>query len=225
MNPQDAAVLALTGYGVFLALAFGLRSLVHYWRTGATGYVGLSGRPGSAEWWGGVLFALAVLAAAAAPLAQLAGLDARLAPFDRGGFRLLGMALYGFGGIGTLWAQMAMGTSWRIGVDAAARTELVAEGPFRWVRNPIFTFMLTATLGLALLVPNGIAWAALLLLFAAVEIQVRRVEEPYLRRVHGNAYQTYCAKTGRFFPHLGLTPIITQPVSPGELRNGSPTTS
>ncbi len=142
-------------------------------------------------------------------MAQLAELVSRLALFDSDVCRGLGMALCALGIVGTLWAQLAMGASWRIGVDATARTELVANGPFRWVRNPIFTFMLAATLGLALLVPNPIAWVALLLLFAAVEIQVRRVEEPYLQGIHGRAYQVYCAQTGRFLPHLGHGPRVT----------------
>jgi protein-S-isoprenylcysteine O-methyltransferase Ste14 len=55
VNPMPLA--ALTGYLVYLALAFGLRAFVHYRRTGATGYVGLSGRTFSTEWWAGVLFA------------------------------------------------------------------------------------------------------------------------------------------------------------------------
>jgi protein-S-isoprenylcysteine O-methyltransferase Ste14 len=34
----------------------------------------------------------------------------------------------------------------------------------------------------------------------AVQLQVRAVEEPYLCAVHGKAYETYAAGTGRFLP-------------------------
>jgi protein-S-isoprenylcysteine O-methyltransferase Ste14 len=37
----------------------------------------------------------------------------------------------------------------------------------------------------------------------AMEIQVRFVEEPYLERVHGDAYRRYAARTGRFLPGIG----------------------
>ena len=37
----------------------------------------------------------------------------------------------------------------------------------------------------------------------AQQIQVRLVEEPYLRRVHGDAYRRYAASTGRFLPWIG----------------------
>lgn len=38
----------------------------------------------------------------------------------------------------TLYAQIAMGNSWRIGVDPTERTTLVTNGPFALVRNPTF---------------------------------------------------------------------------------------
>jgi protein-S-isoprenylcysteine O-methyltransferase Ste14 len=40
-------------------------------------------------------------------------------------------------------------------------------------------------------------------LLAALEIQVRGVEEPYLLRTHGEAYRRYAAATGRFLPGIG----------------------
>jgi hypothetical protein len=43
-----------------------------------------------------------------------------------------GFVLFFAGLAGTLWAQVAMGASWRIGVDEAESTELVTEGPSPW---------------------------------------------------------------------------------------------
>lgn len=42
--------------------------------------------------------------------------------------------------------------------------------------------------------------AALVLLFAALEIQVRLVEEPYPTRTHAHTYLEYRATTSRFVP-------------------------
>jgi protein-S-isoprenylcysteine O-methyltransferase Ste14 len=39
-----------------------------------------------------------------------------------------------------------------------------------------------------------------------LQIQVRLVEEPYLLRVHGDAYRRYAERTGRFVPWLGRFP-------------------
>jgi protein-S-isoprenylcysteine O-methyltransferase Ste14 len=50
-----------------------------------------------------------------------------------------------------------------------------------------------------------VAIAGLILAVAALELQVRRVEEPYLRDKHGAAYRGYTASVGRFIPGVGLT--------------------
>ncbi|MCQ6271187.1 isoprenylcysteine carboxylmethyltransferase family protein [Pseudarthrobacter sp. R1] len=98
---------------------------------------------------------------------------------------------------------MSLGASWRIGVDETERTALVTTGPYWLVRNPVFTSAAAAFLGLALMVPNAVAVVGLVLSLTGIQIQVRLVEEPYLRRVHGAAYTGYASRTGRFLPRLG----------------------
>ena len=58
-------------------------------------------------------------------------------------------------------------------------------------------------LGVALMVPNVVVVPMLGVILATYQIQVRLVEEPYLRRVHGDAYRAYAERTGRFIPWLG----------------------
>ncbi|MFD3538397.1 methyltransferase family protein [Streptomyces sp. NPDC058662] len=180
--------------------AFGIRAVIQRRRTGDAGFRGISGRPGEASWWAGALFAAALLGGAAAPVAALAGL-----PTFEGGKPLhaTGLALTVAGTALTTAAQMAMGASWRVGVDGGERTALVTSGVFAHVRNPVFTAMAVTALGLGLMVPNVIAGAALVALIAAVQLQVRVVEEPYLASVHADDYAAYSAGTGRFLPGLG----------------------
>jgi protein-S-isoprenylcysteine O-methyltransferase Ste14 len=196
-------VVALVSYGVYLALAFGVRSLIQLRRTGSTGFKGLGGRPGSAEWLAGVLFGLALAVGVAAPVLALADVVEPIGSLDSAPVHVAGVALF-LGGLGaTFAAQVAMGASWRIGVDEGERTELVTDGPFAHVRNPIFAAMLPTALGLTLMVPSVVAFAGLAALFVALELQVRIAEEPYLLRVHGTAYADYAARTGRFLPGVG----------------------
>jgi protein-S-isoprenylcysteine O-methyltransferase Ste14 len=192
-------IVALVGYTVFLALAFGLRAVLHHRETGASGFVGLTGRPFSIEWSAGVIFAIAVAAGGLAPIVQLLGLVQAWSA----GTATAGIAFTALGIAGTFWAQLAMGRSWRVGVDHGVRTELVSAGPFRWVRNPIFTWMTLATVGLVLVAPNVLAVGSLAALLVALELQVRGVEEPYLLRTHGEDYRRYAAATGRFVPGIG----------------------
>ncbi len=197
------ATLALILYVLYLALAFGLRTLIQVRRTGSTGFHGLGGRPLSAEWIAGVGFTLALLVGAAAPVLALLDLVEPTSELDTNAAHVAGLLL-ALGGIAaTFGAQIAMGTSWRIGVDPTERTQLVTAGPFALVRNPIFAAMLPTALGLALLAPSWVSLLGLVGLVAALELQVRVVEEPYLLKVHGRAYADYAARVGRFAPGIG----------------------
>jgi protein-S-isoprenylcysteine O-methyltransferase Ste14 len=199
----NRATVALLLEVVFFALAFGWRSWVQWRRTGSTGFIRPRRGASTAELLGSSGFVLALVLLVAAPLADLAGM-ARIAVLDTSWAAAAGVA-FGVGGVAlTLVAQLAMGDSWRIGVDPAARTDLVTDGAFSSVRNPIFTAMIVATVGLVLLVPNPVSAAALLVLVAALEVQVRMVEEPYLSTIHGPAYDVYRSSAGRFVPGVGL---------------------
>ncbi|MFD7629921.1 methyltransferase family protein [Streptomyces sp. NPDC059851] len=200
MNDWARATLAL--YLTWGVVAFGVRAALHRRRTGDAGFRGISGRPGEAAWWAGILFVAALLAGAAAPMADLAGLPT-VPGLDHGPARWAGLALTLVGMAATLAAQTTMGASWRVGVDAGERTELVTGGLFSLVRNPVFTTMTLTATGLAAMVPNLVAVLALATLVAAVQLQVRVVEEPYLARVHGHAYREYTTLTGRFLPGIG----------------------
>jgi len=94
-------------------------------------------------------------------------------------------------------AQAQMGNSWRIGIDAATKTQLVQHGVFRLSRNPIFLSMRVTLLGFFLILPNAVTFATLLLGDALMQIQVR-LEEEYLRQTHGEEYQKYCQRTRRW---------------------------
>jgi len=197
------ALVALLLEVVFFGLAFGWRSWVQWRRTGSTGFVHPRSGASTAEFVGSSGFVMALALLVAAPVADLADM-ARIQLLDTTWAAVAGIALGICGVALTLVAQFAMGDSWRIGVDPASRTDLVTAGVFRWVRNPIFTAMIVATVGLVLLVPNSVSAAALLVLVAALEVQVRLVEEPYLQTVHGPAYDSYLSAVGRFVPGVGV---------------------
>ena len=206
---------ALIFFLIYLALAFGLRSVVQRIRTGSTGFKGISGKPGSAEWLGGVLFVVALVCGLAAPVLDLAGALDPISALNGQYGHAAGGGLFFGGLVVTLVSQVAMGNSWRIGVDHDERTELVKDGPFAWVRNPIFTGILFVALGLALLVPNVASLVGLVTLVVALEIQVRMVEEPYLLATHGDEYAAYAAQAGRFLPLFGR---LSTPASAAEAR-------
>ena len=195
-------LLALALLVVYLALTFGVRTWLQLRRTGQTGFRGISGRPFSAAWLGGVLFVVAMLLAVAAPLAEWYGLvDPLLEPCEA--LAEIGEGIILIGAFATFGAQQEMGASWRIGVRPGERTRLVTTGAFALVRNPIFSAMLLTGLGFALLLPNPLTLAAVAAMLLGVELQVRGAEEPHLLRVHGDRYRAYARRVGRFVPGLG----------------------
>lgn len=182
--------LALAGWGLYLLVAAVVRAFVQWRQTGSTGLRRIGDT--AMDRVAGLLFVAGNGIGAAAPLAG--------APDD---VWIPGLVLFGLGLTGLLTAQYAMGSSWRIGVDPAERTGLVTGGPFALVRNPIFSAMIPLQLGLVLIAPNALAVAGWLLVVLSIELQVRFVEEPYLRRTHGEAYGSYARRVGRFVPGSG----------------------
>jgi protein-S-isoprenylcysteine O-methyltransferase Ste14 len=195
------AVLALVLIVVWLVVVAGFRAYLQYRRTGAIRALTRT-QPRSTQWWAKLLSVVGVMFAFAAPVAELAGL-APIGFLDHLILRIAGVVLVVLGIAGILLAQSAMGDSWRGDVDLEARTPLVTTGPFRVVRNPIFTSVATTEIGLALMVPNVFSALMLAAFLAAIQIQVRLVEEPYLLDVHGEDYRRYAARTGRFLPWIG----------------------
>jgi protein-S-isoprenylcysteine O-methyltransferase Ste14 len=201
---MSRSIAAIVLEAVFFALAFGWRSWVQWHRTGSTGFIRPRRGAGAAELVGAIGFVTALLLLIAAPIADLSGVDQFA--FLAGSWAAVVGLLLGVAGIAlTLVAQLGMGDSWRIGVDTGSRTDLVVGGVFGSVRNPIFTAMVVAALGLVLLVPNVVSAVAFVVLVAALQVQVRLVEEPYLRATHGETYDAYRARVGRFVPHVGLS--------------------
>jgi protein-S-isoprenylcysteine O-methyltransferase Ste14 len=197
--PQLALALCI----LWFVSLFLFRSIVQWWQTGSTGFKGFHGRVGSLEWFAGMAATAGLVLAPLAPLATLSGWPGGGLWFEHAPTHTVGAALAVVGIAGALVAQLDMGSSWRIGVDASETTELVTGGLFAWVRNPIFSFIWLSLLGFVLLVPSPVAGLAFVLTVAGIELQVRAVEEPYLRETHGEAYERYAAAVGRFAPGFG----------------------
>ena len=86
------------------------------------------------------------------------------------------------------WSSVTLARGERPG--AAASTP-VADGPFRYVRNPIYLAGITLLLGVGLLYSTwrAVDLALPLLLFVYFHLSVVWVEEPALRRQFGSEYE------------------------------------
>ncbi len=187
---------------IWFVTLFVVRSLVLWIKTGSLGINTFSGRLGSLEWFAITSATLGILLAPISPLATILDWPLGQLFFHDSPIHLIGVVIAVCGIFGALVAQLAMGESWRIGVDSTEETELVTDGLFKYVRNPIFTFIGVSMIGFFLTVPNVWSVVAILLTAIGIQLQVRFVEEPYLLAVHGAKYQNYREKVGRFLPSL-----------------------
>lgn len=204
------ASIALGIYCAGMVLAFGYRTFAQRVRTGSSGWVGVSRHASTIERFGAVLFGLALLGGALSLwLTSKSMVSALVLPPD---IALLGLILEVAGLIAVVVAQDSMGDSWRIGVDPNKTTALVTTGVFRLARNPIFAALVCAQIGVLFVAPNVVSLVAVAALVAAIQIQVRVAEEPYLLNVHPQ-YRDYATHVGRFLPRLGLLDLDDNPPS------------
>lgn len=93
-----------------------------------------------------------------------------------------------------------------LGPDVMRSAELrgdavVASGPYRFLRNPLYLGTLFTTLAVAVLMP---ASGAVFTILAVVLFELRLIfaEESFLKARLGTAYAEYCAKVPRIVPAL-----------------------
>jgi protein-S-isoprenylcysteine O-methyltransferase Ste14 len=86
---------------------------------------------------------------------------------------------------------------------------IVAAGPYRYLRNPLYLGIFVHTLALALLMPFSGAIFAILFI-GLFELRLATSEEAFLSNKLGEPYLAYCAKVPRMLP--ALTPRV--PASP-----------
>lgn len=195
------SVLVIGLWIAFFLVAFAARSFVQYRRTGDAGFR-LSRSASRAARIASALMTLGMLGGFAGAIFHSTGIGA-IAALDSTVLEIAGLIVVIAATLFTAKAQFDLRESWRIGVDERERTELVTNGIYASVRNPIFTGMLLFTLGSATASPTWVGVAAILVALTGFELQVRGIEEPYLARTHGTHFRAYAAHAGRFVPLVG----------------------
>jgi len=102
-----------------------------------------------------------------------------------------------------VWAQETMGAAWVADIEARGGSEqVIAGGPFAFVRNPNYCAMLAVGAGAVLLAFDAVTVLGWVVLLVSL-LWTAREEEPLLRERFGEAYESYAARTGRFVPGVG----------------------
>lgn len=117
--------------------------------------------------------------------------------------QLLGPALWLLG-MGLLaWGVRTLGRYTTVAIQVTEGHRLVQEGPYAWIRHPIYTGNAAAALGLAVLYLSPPLLVLALLLIGLATYR-GRIEDDFLRspEAFGASYDAYVARTGRFLPRL-----------------------
>ena len=194
-------VNALTLFLVFLVFAVGGRIGLHYLDTGDLGIRTVKRTAPRIATYTSILMLASFAATFLLSLLDAAGeIHPQIDPGEAG--RSLGAAISLAGITIMVIAQYQMGTAWRFGVDQAEKTDLVTGGLYALVRNPIYSGVFLFCAGLLVLFPHIYMLIYLATAWMGIELQVRYVEEPHLRNLHGVAYEKYADQTGRYLPSL-----------------------
>ncbi|HEX7174256.1 MAG TPA: isoprenylcysteine carboxylmethyltransferase family protein [Pyrinomonadaceae bacterium] len=77
---------------------------------------------------------------------------------------------------------------------------LVARGPYRWVRNPMYVCAILMLFGEALIFRSPAFLLYALVVLLGFHLFVMLYEEPTLRRLFGASYEDYCRTVPRWLP-------------------------
>jgi protein-S-isoprenylcysteine O-methyltransferase Ste14 len=92
-----------------------------------------------------------------------------------------------------------MGKSWRMGIDPNEKTALIFTGPYAYVRHPIYALSSLMMLATVIVLPTPLMFVVAAIHLLLLQWEARR-EERNLSRIHGQQYDQYCSRVGRFIP-------------------------
>ncbi|HEX9709084.1 MAG TPA: isoprenylcysteine carboxylmethyltransferase family protein [Candidatus Thermoplasmatota archaeon] len=149
-----------------------------------------------------VFVAVVTLACAVAPATVLA-LPLLGLPAASAATLYAGTALFAAGAATTGWAARSLGRHLTTAIEVRAGDELVTRGPYSRVRHPVYTGIFAMTGGLALALFDPFAFGVFLMAIAIGNHRATKEEELLARdTTHGQAYEAYRRRTGRFLVRL-----------------------
>lgn len=111
-----------------------------------------------------------------------------------------GLAFYVTGFALMAWALIRLGANYQLGGSAPRSTDmLITNGPFQWVRHPMYTAALCISLGLAGLLLSWLFFGVFCIYLVLILLLIP-VEEEKLEKRYGDAYGAYLKKTKRMVP-------------------------
>jgi protein-S-isoprenylcysteine O-methyltransferase Ste14 len=112
----------------------------------------------------------------------------------------IGVLLFACGIALAIWARLHIGRNWGMPMTQRAEPELVTSGPYRFVRHPIYSGLLTAMLGTAFV--NNLLGLIVVAVLVAYFYYCGTVEERNLAATFPKGYPEYRSRTKMLIPFL-----------------------
>ena len=114
--------------------------------------------------------------------------------------KLAGLTLFTLGGFLILWARSSLGEWFATRLITKKGQRVVEEGPYKFVRHPIYVGGILALWGLTLALNSLVTLLILAIPFPIFLYVVARVEEKLLVSTFKGEYQEYQSKVSMFVP-------------------------
>jgi protein-S-isoprenylcysteine O-methyltransferase Ste14 len=99
-----------------------------------------------------------------------------------------------------VWARVYLGRNWGTPMSEKVDAELVTTGPYRYIRNPIYSGLILAAIGTTLAV--SWYWILAVVFMCAYFIYSATVEGHIMERLFPNDYPAYKRSTKMLIPFL-----------------------
>ena len=101
-----------------------------------------------------------------------------------------------------VWTFRSLGGNLTDTVVTRQAHTLVMQGPYAWIRHPLYDAAALLTAAVSLIAANWFLFVIGVVLFFLLMIRTRTEEENLVIRF-GDGYRTYMDRTGRFLPRIG----------------------
>lgn len=132
-------------------------------------------------------------------------LTSRLKPFSfslPARVRWLGAGLIFAGNLLFIWSHRALGRNWSPLLEIRRGHTLITEGPYRFIRHPMYAAIFLIGIGVSLLSANWIVALSYMLPMTNMYLVRISDEEKMMAEQFGNEYKEYMRNTGRLIPKL-----------------------
>jgi protein-S-isoprenylcysteine O-methyltransferase Ste14 len=113
----------------------------------------------------------------------------------------IGMAILLLSLAFSIWARFILGSSWSGAVQKVENQQLIQSGPYRYVRNPIYTGVIFGSVGTLLINASVGGLLGLVILIVAYIIKINK-EQAFLIDEFGQNYLAYMKRSWALIPFI-----------------------